>query len=178
MDPIQKKIQGLPMTPPTSNTRKQANQAPWSFLRLLETHKAIMEIFFSHQEALLRGDFPLALKRLQQYERKIKQHIREEEDFLLPVYVRGGKVPGGDATLFTGEHQRIVEFIERLKKLLPRTKRRGKLAARKTLEILYQEAMFRWLIEHHDEREKQILYPVLDRVTSPLERQSILKKCS
>ena len=166
-------------TPSHSALKKGPRQKnPSSFLSLLETHRRILETFFAHQEALLRCDFPLALKRLRQYERAIKRHIREEEDFLMPVYARAGKVLGGDPQLFLGEHLRIIEFIARLKKLLPRRKGRGSSAARQAIEILYQEAMFRWLIEHHDERERQILYPTLDRVTNDEERAQILDKCS
>lgn len=157
-------------------TTKKTHRA--SFLDLLNTHHALIEVFLDHQEALLRGDFTQALKRMKSFERRIKRHIREEEGFLLPVYSRAGKVLGGDPQLFIGEHHRIVEFIARLTKMLPRGKGRGKKAARQAIEILYQEAMFRWLIEHHDERERQILYPTLDRVTTVAEREGILKKCS
>lgn len=112
------------------------------------------------------------------FERRIKRHIKEEETLLLPLYARAGRVPGGDAQLFIGEHQRIVEFIDRLKKLIPLEQGFGGSADRTAIEILYQEAMFRWLLEHHDEREKQILYPTLDRVTSESERTRVLRKCS
>ncbi|MFI5175059.1 MAG: hemerythrin domain-containing protein [Terriglobia bacterium] len=147
-----------------------------SFLDLLNTHRDIFEVFLTHQEALLREDFPLALRRLKSYERKIKRHIREEEEWLMPAYARAGKVPGGDPQLFIGEHRRIVEFIDRLKRMSPRKRVSGRKATRQAIEILYQEAMFRWLIEHHDEREKQILYPTLDRVTTAAERGEILMK--
>jgi hypothetical protein len=62
--------------------------------------------------------------------------------------------------------------------MLPKRKLAGKTAKQHAIEIFYQEAMFRWLIEHHDEREKQILYPTLDRATSSEERAAILKSCS
>lgn len=107
-----------PPHPTLKNNPPQEN--PNSFLILLETHRNILEMFLSHQEALLRRDFPLASERLRQYERAIRRHIREEEALLLPVYARAGKVLGGDVQLFLGEHQRIVEFIVRLKKLVPR----------------------------------------------------------
>lgn len=168
------------MNPPSRSKENSKNRSPKnnSFLVLLKTHHSLTAAFLAHQEALLRCDFSLALQRLVLYERRIKCHIREEENFLMPVYSRAGKVLGGDPQLFIGEHQRIVEFIERLKKMLPTKKGRGQRSARQAIEILYQEAMFRWLIEHHDERERQILYPTLDRVTTISERASILKKCS
>ncbi len=167
----------MPSTSHPASKKRPRQENPSSFLSFLETHRRIMEIFFTHQEALLRCDFPLALQRLRQYERAIKRHIREEEDFLMPLYGRAGKVPGGARELFTGEHQRIIEFIERLKKMLPRRRGTGKKAARRAMEILYQEAMFRWLMEHHDERERQILYPVLDRITTTEERAKVLNEC-
>ncbi|MBZ5534971.1 MAG: hemerythrin domain-containing protein [Acidobacteriia bacterium] len=157
------------------NRDRNARQAT-SFLDLLNTHHEIFEVFLEHQEALLREDFPLALRRLKSYERKIKRHIREEEEFLMPIYSRAGKVPGGDPQLFFGEHQRIAEFIDRLKKIVSGRKGQGRNATRQAIEILYQEAMFRWLIEHHDEREKHILYPTLDRLTTAAERKRILRK--
>jgi hypothetical protein len=88
-----------------------------------------------------------------------------------------GKAVGGDAQIFIGEHRRMEEFIQRLKKLHPRRKGRERAGARTAIEIFYQEAMFRWLVEHHGEREGQILYPTLDRDTSPQKRVDILKKC-
>ncbi|MDD5542253.1 MAG: hemerythrin domain-containing protein [Acidobacteriia bacterium] len=149
-----------------------------SFLQLLDTHQRMMQSFFLHQEALLQRNFRLAHRRLIQYERRIRKHIQEEERWLMPVYARAGNVSGGQPQLFIGEHRRIEEFIDRLKALLQKERGRERSASRHAIEILYQEAMFRWLLEHHDEREKQILYPTLDRVTSKKERNVILKKCS
>ncbi len=149
-----------------------------SFLIFMRTHRLLVESFLNHQEALLRCDFVSARKRLRTFEQEIKRHIRDEETFLIPLYSRAGKIVGGDPQLFLGEHQRIIEFIARLRKLLPRKKQRGKKAARTAVEIFYQEAMFRWLLDHHDERERQILYPTLDRISTEAERTAILKKCA
>lgn len=38
-------------------------------------------------------------------------------------------------------------------------------------------AIFKHLAEHHDFREKNILYPWLDRITTEEERSSLLKQC-
>jgi hypothetical protein len=37
--------------------------------------------------------------------------------------------------------------------------------------------MYKHLVEHHDRRERNILYPQLDRVTSEQERARPLKAC-
>jgi hypothetical protein len=45
------------------------------------------------------------------------------------------------------------------------------------LWLLDRQATFKNLMEHHDLREANILYPALDRVTSEAERREILARC-
>lgn len=74
---------------------------PSSFLSLLETHQWLDEHFLLHQEALLAGDLPLALDILKTVEESQREHIRIEEELLLPVYERAGRIPGGATPGFT-----------------------------------------------------------------------------
>jgi hemerythrin superfamily protein len=37
--------------------------------------------------------------------------------------------------------------------------------------------MFKHLVEHHDLREQNILYPTLDRLTTEAERRDLLGRC-
>ena len=41
-----------------------------------------------------------------------------------------------------------------------------------------EQALFKHLMQHHDRREENILYPTLDKVTSEEERLELLSKCS
>jgi len=45
------------------------------------------------------------------------------------------------------------------------------------LRLLDRQATFKNLMEHHDQRETNILYPALDRVTPETERREILSRC-
>jgi hemerythrin-like domain-containing protein len=164
----------------TSAEQRDLGQAGWigngtpTFLSLLNVHDQLTELFLSHQEALLVDDIELARERLRVYERELLAHMQVEERLLLPVYERAGVIPGGQAVFFTGEHKRMREFISRFFKVLERPAPDVQTRRRQIIVLLDQEAMFKSLVEHHDQREKSILYPALDRVTSEAERLDLL----
>ena len=149
-----------------------------SFVTLLETHTILRELFVQHQEALLDLDLPHALERLEEFERRLQHHIWEEESVLLPIYERAGAIPGGPPVLFTGEHQRMREFLAHFKHALSSlaTHPAGELK-RGILWLLDRQASFKGLMEHHDQRESNLFYPTLDRVTTEAERREILTRC-
>ena len=148
-----------------------------SFVSLLDIHKVLKEVFLQHQEALLDGNLVRAKERLAEFERRLLHHIWEEETLLLPVYERAGAIPGGPPVLYTGEHKRMQELLAGFKQTLssleqdPDTRKRG------ILWLLDRQATFKNLMDHHDQRETNILYPALDRVTSEAERREILSRC-
>ena len=47
--------------------------------------------------------------------------------------------------------------------------------SRALIALLYAEAQFKHLLQHHDLREENLLYPTLDRVASEEERQELLR---
>lgn len=151
--------------------------AELSFVSLLDIHKALKELFLQHQEALLDGDLTRAGKRLDEFEGRLLHHIREEEELLLPVYKRAGAIPGGPPALFTGEHKRMQELLAGFKQVLSSLEQSPDGRKRGILWLLDRQATFKNLMEHHDLREANILYPALDRVTSEAERREILARC-
>jgi hypothetical protein len=149
-----------------------------SIVALLEIHTVLRELFAQHQEALLDLDLPHALERLEEFERRLQPHIWEEETVLLPIYARAGAIPGGPPLLFTGEHQRMREFLAGFKQALSSlaTHPAGELK-RGILWLLDRQASFKGLMEHHNLRESSLFYPALDRVTTEAERRKILTLC-
>ena len=148
-----------------------------SFSSLLEIHKDLKELFLEHQEALLDGDLIQAGHRLEEFERTLLDHMRKEEDLLLPVYERAGAIPGGPPVLFTGEHKRMRELLAGFKQALSSLEQNPGGRKRGILALLDRQATFKNLMEHHDLREANILFPALDRVTSAAERREILARC-
>jgi len=148
-----------------------------SFLDLLEIHLKLNELFLLHQEALLALDAQLALARLTQFKRELRKHIEDEEALLLPVYARAGRIQGGPIEFYTGEHKRMLEFLARFNELLKELIGNPKNLKRSVIELFDQEAVFKQLMQHHDMREQNILYPTLDSVTDLEERMALLRRC-
>ena len=148
-----------------------------SFAKLLKIHECLNELFLLHQESLLRLDLESAAERLRIYERELRAHMRVEEDLLMPVYERAGKIAGGPPEFFVGEHRRMLEFLARFAATLDELKEESGDLARRVIRLFDEEAMFKSLCEHHDMRERNIFFPALDRVTDEAERRELIGRC-
>ncbi len=150
-----------------------------SFSALLELHEGLAEIFFRHQAALMRCDIDRAIEELKTHEAELFAHIQDEEELLLPIYqARTGKIPGGPLELFTGEHKKMKMFIAEFYETLSRLRAADPSdLTRSIISLFDRQFMYKHLSEHHDLREKNVLYPWLDRITLAAERRSLLKKC-
>ncbi|HXG53193.1 MAG TPA: hemerythrin domain-containing protein [candidate division Zixibacteria bacterium] len=149
-----------------------------SFLDLLKVHERIDDLFLSHQEALLCLDLDRAAEILVAYEAELLTHMGDEEEHLLPVYQgRAGKIPGGSVELFVGEHKKMKNFLAEFRQALPNLRgEQDSRLRRSVIALLDRQFMYKHLVEHHDLREQNVLYPVLDRVTTEAERISIFRR--
>lgn len=147
-----------------------------SFLSLLDTHRRISELLLSHQEALLDLDLVRARVSFERFEAALRDHAGEEEELLLPVYARAGAVPGGAAELFRGEHRKMLEIAARIAGALRGLEPGDPGLRRRVLSLFDEEAVLKSLLAHHDERERNILYPTLDRVTTAAQRRELLSR--
>jgi hemerythrin-like domain-containing protein len=148
-----------------------------SFSDLLKIHDSLNELFQRHQEALLRLDLDSAAERLRIYGRELRAHMRAEEDLLMPVYERAGKIAGGPPEFFIGEHRRMLEFLGRFAAALDELKEDGGDPAKRVIRLFDEEAVFKSLCDHHDMRERNIFFPALDRVTGEAERRELISRC-
>jgi hemerythrin-like domain-containing protein len=147
-----------------------------SFLSLLDVHRRLDELFYLHQEALLALDVALAIERLEEFERELRPHMLYEEEVLLPVYARAGRIEGGPEVFFTGEHKRMLEFLARFREKLEGLRSDPRDLKREIIALFDHQAMFKHLVEHHDLREQNILYPTLDKLTDEGERRRLLDR--
>jgi len=148
-----------------------------SFTELLTIHDELNELFLRHQEALLQLDVPRAAVCLQDYERALHAHMRVEEQILLPIYERAGRIPGGPPEFFLGEHQRMREFVARFHNRLAELPGEPAQLPRRVIQLFDEEATYKALCDHHDQRERNLFFPALDRVTSEEERAELLARC-
>jgi hemerythrin-like domain-containing protein len=144
--------------------------------QLLDLHQDLGDIFVQHQRALLRMDSITAMQRLEEFEVSLLNHIADEDDFLLPLYRERAEIAiGGAPEIFLNEHAKMRTYVELFKAEIPKLID-SKDRERDTLFLLDSQNTFKRLMVHHDVREQKFLYPELDRVTSPQERDELFAR--
>jgi iron-sulfur cluster repair protein YtfE (RIC family) len=155
-------------------TLKMTNPQPENFSDLNGIHRELEDIFYWHQVALLRGDYGGAKALLDNYEETLSTHMAEEEEILIPLYVqRAPPLQGGKGEFFKQEHDKIKEWIGRLKLRMSRVE--NKPDPKIVIDLFDDEAWFKKIIEHHTLRENRILYPALENVVTEKEKSSLLR---
>lgn len=149
-----------------------------SLLELLDVHAGLRDQFAVHRDFVVGLEWPRALSELEKFERDLRHHMDAEEAWILPLYrERVGKVLGGDPEFFTLEHKNILRNLETAKESLRKMAVDPKAGRRQAHEFLDQESLLLHLLEHHDAREKNTLYPRLDEVLTDAEREELLRRC-
>lgn len=152
----------------------QDEPAALSFLSLLDVHDRLDDLFLRHQEAVLLFDVERSSATLDEYERELVEHMHFEENALFPIYERAMPIAGGGIDLFRNEHQKLLRYVNGIRKSFENLRPREPGGPARIIELLDFEAKFKGLLKHHDLRERNILYPVLDRVASPDEMRALL----
>jgi len=141
---------------------------------LMKVHKVIDDLFFEHQRALLHFDFEKALHLLAAYESTLLSHMADEEEVLLPVYEERGDFPdAGAPKLYFDDHAKMRSHIDLFKQTTSQIAA-GPEIEKTLLQLLDREAFYLRLCSHHDRREAEYLYPILDATLSESERTEIL----
>ncbi len=144
--------------------------------QLLDLHTDLDRMFFEHQSSLLHFEFVQALELLNRYEECLITHMRDEESVLLPVYAGQSNISrSATVEMFLDEHDKMRAHIEFFKRQISEIaaiphKEPGLIA------LLDSEAFYKRLCSHHDKREHDHLYPVLDAVTSDTEKLDLLSR--
>jgi len=147
-----------------------------SFSDLLALHQRLDDLFLDHQRALMQLDLNRAASLLDEYETRLLAHIRDEEDLMIPLYRQRAAAPiGAAAEIFLGEHEKLRRFLDLFKEEIVRI-RQSEDIERGALFLIDSQHLFKRLLVHHDTREKKMLYPLLDEVTTESERQSLFQQ--
>ena len=147
-----------------------------SFSDLLDLHRGLDELFLEHQRSLMRLDLEHAESLLCDYERDLFAHIRDEEELLIPLYRERVTAPiGGAADIFVGEHQKLRQFLVLFREEIAKIRTMND-RERGALFLIDSQHLFKRLLVHHDTRERKMLYPLLDEVTTNAERVELFAK--
>lgn len=143
---------------------------------LIKVHKVIDDLFFEHQKALLNFEFDRALHLLEAHRSTLFSHMADEEEVLLPAYAERGNFPdAGAPKLYFDDHKKMRSFIDLFAETTARLASETKIE-RTLLNLLDREAFYLRLCSHHDRREEEFLYPILDSVLSESEKLVLLEK--
>ena len=130
-------------------------------------HEALTAIFQQHQEALVGQLFIQALADLEEFARRLSRHIRVEESSLLPAYAELKGLPRiGTPEFFVSEHRKIEKAFEDILGSM-RSISPGPGSARAVVSLMDRETRFKALLEHHERREVQLLFPRLTAAVPP-----------
>lgn len=152
-----------------------------TFLELEQVHAKLDELFLRHQEALVARQYERALTFLDTYEQGLRTHIHHEEQKLLPLYEqRRNSVaisPSVAANVFSAEHARMVQILGDVRVAVAKIAEAKDPTIQALIDLLDFECTFKRLVEHHNTREHNVLYPCLDQITLPPERHHCVERC-
>lgn len=139
-------------------------------------HEGLDRMFFEHQRSLLHFEFAPALAKLEDYEKALLVHMHDEEQILLPVYADRCEFPPAAAPkLYLDDHEKMRGFVALFKETTAGLQDDPNVD-NTLLNLLGREAFYLRLCSHHDRRESEFLYPILDSTLTEKERDSLLKQ--
>lgn len=129
--------------------------------RLRREHLQLERLFQRHQLALVTGSTRQAQRCLRRYRELLDAHTRIE-DRLLETVCRLGLATRWPVAAYRAEHRKLSALLDRLCgeiEALPD----GALPAPRLIELIEREKTLKGVAEHHQAREEQDLYTLLDR---------------
>jgi hypothetical protein len=150
---------------------------PCSLRAIDAVHHELAELFLEHQERLLVFDLEWAERILLQYDKALRLHIRHEEELLLPVYDRADLPRRARAQVYSHEHAWILGRLDELRARLRDLRLRQSLKPRRVISLLERETTFKHFLHHHEQRENEFLFPILDGRLPRDERMDLLCRC-
>lgn len=140
---------------------------------LLEVHDVLAERFAVHQEKLIAGELAVAEEHFEAYSSALRVHVRSEEELVIPAFeALGLDCERGRSELYRAEHAKILWWLDELRRGLAAL-RAGGGDVRAVIALLDREGTFKRVMEHHDLREREYLYPLLDEHASEVERREL-----
>lgn len=147
---------------------------------LLDVHAAIEIWLKAHRLALMQANLPKARRDFRRFIAALERHMRDEERWVLPRYEEKppaeGYARGASPAIFARDHtllrnhlRRIDDRIDGLEKIPAEAR------AEACLSLLEDEHGLLGLLEHHDHREHEHLYPAVANTMSAGEKLQLLE---
>ena len=123
------------------------------------------ELFKTFQK-MKRSDFPKAKEAFKAFKFGLQRHIVWEEDVLFPLWEeKTGMSEGGPTFVMRAEHRQIGQQLEAV---------HDKVGDQNPDSDQEEQALLD-LLGTHNIKEERVLYPAIDQLTSPEERETVFR---
>jgi iron-sulfur cluster repair protein YtfE (RIC family) len=113
-----------------------------------------------------RSDFPKAKEAFKAFKFGLQRHIVWEEDVLFPLWEeKTGMSEGGPTFVMRAEHRQIGQQLEAV---------HDKVGDQNPDSDQEEQALLD-LLGTHNIKEERVLYPAIDQLTSPEERETVFR---
>ena len=128
-----------------------------------QDHDRLDELFKTFQQSK-RSDFPKAKEAFKDFKFGLQRHIVWEEDLLFPIWEqKTGMSDSGPTPVMRNEHREIGRQLEAIHQ---------KVVDQNPDSDQEEQALLD-LLGSHNRKEERALYPAIDKVTSPEERETV-----
>lgn len=138
---------------------------------LTHVHRECDEFFVGAENAVVKNNWDEALRLFRQFRAAMEQHLRNEEQVLFPIFEQRsgfsqqGGISMGPTHIMRMEHVPMRELLQAMETSLAQRNRQQYLGQSETLLTLMQQ---------HNVKEENVLYPMTDRVLQG-EQETILQ---
>jgi iron-sulfur cluster repair protein YtfE (RIC family) len=118
-------------------------------------HRHCDDLFVAAEDAVGRGDWMAAATAFERFHAQMKAHFAAEEDLLFPAFEAAAGSSSGPTRVMRLEHEQMRPLLAQLDAACAARDGEGYAGVAETLLILMQQ---------HNMKEENILYPMCDRV--------------
>lgn len=120
-----------------------------------DDHRRCDTIFASAEESVSKGDWPSAESENRRFLEAMEHHFKMEEEMLFPRFEEVSGHTMGPTEMMRHEHRQMRQLFEQMNQAVTAQSADDYLGASETLLILMQQ---------HNAKEEQMLYPMSDQV--------------
>ncbi|MGM0594185.1 MAG: hemerythrin domain-containing protein [Pseudomonadota bacterium] len=131
-----------------------------------DDHARCDQLFADAEQAVESGDWEWAEKAHRAFISAMQHHFAMEEELLFPAFEQATGASAGPTVVMRHEHQQMRSLFSDMEQALSERNSDDYLGATETLLILMQQ---------HNAKEEQILYPMSDR-TLQAEQAALLEQ--
>ena len=122
---------------------------------LTDDHRHCDEVFLAAERAIVERRWEEAERGLADFAAALVRHFASEEDQLFPAFEAASGSAGGPTMVMRMEHEQINGLLEALHRAVTARNRDDCLGLFETLLLMMQQ---------HNAKEENILYPMADRL--------------